>query len=165
MYTIVGWKWWGGCSLSVYCLWQSPAMQRGNHKLHHQGKGAVKNFQILSNQHLWKRINKIRKALKKLGPKKIRGATSYMEAPQEYHTGRQISVFVWMQVRCWPESLVSPTEGHMTFTWGHLKTRVKFTRFQRFLLGYEKKVFNWQIQHCPLRLLAWALLLGSGHVK
>ena len=88
-----------------------------------------------------------------------------MEAPQEYHTGRQISVFVWMQVRCWPESLVSPTEGHMTFTWGHLKTRVKFTRFQRFLLGYEKKVFNWQIQHCPLRLLAWALLLGSGHVK
>ena len=88
-----------------------------------------------------------KQSLKKLGCNVVYGG------PQEYHTGRQISVFVWMQVHCWPESLVSPTEGHMTFTWGHLKTRVKFTRFQRFLLGYEKKVFNWQI---PWTAFQWA---------
>ena len=47
-----------------------------------------------------------------------------------------------MQVRCWPESLVSPTKGHELF-WGHLKTRVnfrlEFTRFQRIFYAYKPK--------------------------
>ena len=47
-----------------------------------------------------------------------------------------------MQVRCWPESLVSPTKGHELF-WGHLKTRVnfrlEFTRFQRIFYAYKLK--------------------------